>query len=71
MSNMSNGQEKYWVINKYKKGDMLTIISNPANDIQFLRVLKILILEKASLNNCRVVGTTSSPFSVSQPYEGF
>lgn len=42
---------------------MQNTISQPVKEIQFLRDLKMLIRDKASLKSTRGEGTTSSPFS--------
>jgi len=39
-------------------------------EIQFLLLLKTLILASTSVNSCLKVGTINSPFSSAQPYEG-
>jgi hypothetical protein len=46
---------------------MQPISSKLYSDIQFFFVLKIFILEKASRNNCLLVGITSSPSSFTHP----
>jgi len=64
---ISNCHEKNRVTKKNKKGSIKKMISHPNNEIQFFRVLKMLMREKASLSNCLFVGMIRLPVPSAQP----
>ena len=55
------GQEKYLNKKRKKKGSMPASIRKLTKEIQFFRVLKTFIREKASDQSCFLVGMISEP----------
>ena len=62
-----SGQEKYLNKKRKKKGSIPASIKKLTKEIQFLRVLKTLIREKASDHSCFFVGMISEPWESFQP----
>jgi hypothetical protein len=67
---ITRSQEKYLVRKRKKKGSIPTSIRKLTKEIQFFRVLKILIRENASNQSCFELGIIRAPLLSFHPYDG-